>query len=82
MITPQLKEKIEPHLKRQLALEDYQYIDDMFSEAYETHKKGVAYITIKPPMNSSLGGFQFDKLTGAFHTIVNWREMRRIGRRL
>lgn len=82
MIDAKLKDKILPHLKKQMAKEDYRYIDGMFDEVYETHKKGRTYVTLKPPINSNLGGFQFNKLTGTFHNIVNWRQIRRVGRRL
>lgn len=82
MINDNLKQKILPHLKRRLYKRTKEEIEWMFGEAYETTEDGITYVTIRPPADTTLGGFQFNKLTGAFHTVVNWRDIRRYGKRL
>lgn len=70
-ITPELRELIEPHLKECLLEEDWQYIDDMFSEVVYTYPNGVGLVTLKPH-SDYVPAMEFSTVTGEFVELTDW----------
>ena len=70
-ITTDLRELIEPHLKECLLEEDWQYIDDMFSEVVYTYPNGVSLVTLKPYSDDVLA-MEFSTVTGEFVELTDW----------
>lgn len=73
-----IKTQIRDHMDQS----DYKYIDDMFSEVYQTTVNGFDIYTLKPHPNADDIAMQFYALNGAFFEITSWSYIQKIGRRV
>lgn len=79
MISDKLKVKIISQLKLHLDKKDWQYIDLMFSECYETHINDIDLITLHPTPEMGDLAMQFLKVNGSFMEITSWEYIKKIG---
>jgi hypothetical protein len=70
-ITPELRALIEPHLREVLLEEDYDLVDDMFSEVVYTQPEGIPLVALMPPHGEGIS-LQFSCLTGEFVELTDW----------
>jgi hypothetical protein len=70
-ITTELRALIEPHLREVLLEEDYDLIDDMFSEVVYTQPEGIPLVALMPPQGDGIS-LQFSCLTGEFVELTDW----------
>ena len=81
MISNELKNLILPNLKLHLPEDEYQYIDQFFTECYLTIEEGQKVVSLAPILDDELS-LQFDYLTGTFFDIIPWEYVKKMGKLL
>ncbi len=79
MIDRFLRQKIEPQLKMLLTRDEYEYIDQFFSEVYLDEDENGNQLVALHPLKDEYMTMEFSYLTGSYVRQAFWGEVKQKG---